>query len=129
MDTWTAEKSDFVPGLSYCPTTRLILFQAANETNRVIRPFTENCQKIASLPAMDLIHGGPMANELYKQHVLIWMALHDEQTDSWIPHINISWTMNGRYQFHTFNGPAQISHDDALALGKQLAEAWVDKKL
>jgi hypothetical protein len=70
-----------------------------------------------------------MANEVYKKHALIWIAFHDEQTDSWIPQVNISWTVNGRYQFHSFNGPVEISHDAALALGKQLAEEWVDKKL
>jgi hypothetical protein len=65
----------------------------------------------------------------YKDRLLVWTVLHDKQTDSWTPAITISWTVDRRNKFHRFNGPPQISHAAALALGKQLAEAWVDKEL
>ena len=68
-----------------------------------------------------------MSIRLYKDRLVVWTVLHDKQTDSWKPAITVSWTVDRKY-FHRFNGLPQTSHDAALALGKQLAEAWVDKE-
>jgi hypothetical protein len=69
-----------------------------------------------------------MANALYKDHLLVWYVFHDTQTGHWIPEMTIMWTIDGESQFHSFNGPPQSSFDAALDLGKELAEAWVDRK-
>jgi hypothetical protein len=69
-----------------------------------------------------------MANELYKQCLIIWNSEHDKQTDTWIPDVIISWHEGGKYQFQRLKGPPQISHSDAWQLAKRLAEAWVDEK-
>jgi hypothetical protein len=69
-----------------------------------------------------------MANQLYKNCLLVWAAVHDKRTNLWIPAITISWHTNGKYQFHRFNGPPETSYALALSAGKQLAESWVDEK-
>ena len=69
-----------------------------------------------------------MSIRLYKERLVVWTVLHDKQTDSWKPAITVSWTVDRKYKFHRFNGLPQTSHAAALALGKQLAEAWVDKE-
>lgn len=70
-----------------------------------------------------------MANELYKDHFLLWNPVRSKAPDTWFPQIIISWAVNGKYQFHRFKGPPEISHETALALGKKLAQAWVDKNV
>jgi hypothetical protein len=68
-------------------------------------------------------------SQIYKDHhLLIWDAIHNEETGSWTPSIIISWIVNDRYQFHKFEGAAQRSRAAALTLGKQLAEEWVDRQ-
>jgi hypothetical protein len=68
-------------------------------------------------------------SQIYKDHhLLIWDAVHNEETGSWTPSIVISWIVDDRYQFHKFEGPCQRSRAAALRVGKQLAEDWVDQQ-
>jgi hypothetical protein len=69
-----------------------------------------------------------VANRIYKDYLLVWYVSPDQDTGHWIPQMKISWTVGGESQFHSFNGPPQISFDDARELGKDLAAAWVDNK-
>jgi hypothetical protein len=70
-----------------------------------------------------------MANHLYKDHLLICRAFYNEARSTWIPKIFISYPVNGKYELHYFQADAQLSEIDALSLGKQLAQAWVDNKI
>jgi hypothetical protein len=70
-----------------------------------------------------------MANQLYKGHLLLWTANFDEETDAWLPTVQIAWNVSGRYEFHRFKGPPQSSQAAAMEIGKELAELWIDKKL
>jgi hypothetical protein len=38
-----------------------------------------------------------MASRQYQSHFLIWKAIHDELTDTWIPDINILWKVATGY--------------------------------
>jgi hypothetical protein len=69
-----------------------------------------------------------VANRLYKEHLLIWTAKYEAMNDLWTPEIFIYWTLNSRYQSHRFKGPSQDNEIEALAIGRQLAEGWVDAK-
>jgi hypothetical protein len=69
-----------------------------------------------------------MANQIYKDHFLVWTSRHDKQANRWIPEIIISWSANGGYYLHTFTGEPQILRFAALDLGKELAEKWVNEK-
>ena len=69
-----------------------------------------------------------MANQTYKDHLLVWYVFHDTRTDQWIPEMTIQWTADGESQFHSFNGPPQASFDAAMELGQDIAVAWVDSK-
>jgi hypothetical protein len=70
-----------------------------------------------------------MGNQLYKQHLLLWTAAQNKDNASWIPRIIISWHEKGKYQFRRIAGAPQLSRDTALALGKKLAQSWVDRRL
>jgi len=70
-----------------------------------------------------------MANQLYKEHLLVWTAGYEKETNEWIPVVNISWRDKGQFQFHRLRGPAKSSEEDAMAEGLLLAKLWVDKKL
>jgi hypothetical protein len=70
-----------------------------------------------------------MPNELYKGHLLLWTAEHDDERQAWIPTMQISWKINGQFQFHRFKGPPQTSKEGATQVAQKLAELWIDKKL
>jgi hypothetical protein len=70
-----------------------------------------------------------MPNQLYNGHFLIWTANHDKRSNHWIPHIIVTWAVDGKYRLHRFDGPPQMSQQEAVTLGKQFGEQWVDKEL
>jgi hypothetical protein len=70
-----------------------------------------------------------MGNQLYKQHFLLWMAAQDKGSACWVPRIIISWYETGKYQFQRLVGAPQLSRENALAFGRQLAQTWVDQRL
>jgi hypothetical protein len=75
-----------------------------------------------------LARGSDMANQLYKDHFLIWAANYTSYGD-WIPEVTISWTTHGRFNCHRLTGPLQVTEEAAMAVAKQLGERWVDREL
>jgi hypothetical protein len=71
----------------------------------------------------------PVANQMYKEHLVIWTVVHDKQTDCWTPTAKISWQVKNKYEFKRIYGPPQTSQPKALALAEQIALAWVDKRV
>jgi hypothetical protein len=70
-----------------------------------------------------------MANELYRDHLLVWKAIYDQETDAWFGEGHISWKVIDKYQFHRLEGPRRLFEEEALTLWKEMAERWVDRKL
>jgi hypothetical protein len=70
-----------------------------------------------------------MPNALYKEHLLVWTAIREKESDSWTPVVHISWKASGLYQFHRFSGPSELSQEAAINVARKLAELWVDQKL
>jgi hypothetical protein len=73
-----------------------------------------------------------MANELYKDYLLISRAEYNAETGFWVPKINISWrAAKGGYHFHSLAGPSALftAEQEAVAQGFLLARLWVDKRL
>jgi hypothetical protein len=72
-----------------------------------------------------------VANQLYKDYLLISRAEYDPKKECWIVKVNISWTEPGGYHFHSFDAPrmAFTSQAEAVHHGFVLARLWVDKRL
>jgi hypothetical protein len=70
-----------------------------------------------------------VASQLYKEHLFVARAQHNEIASCWIAEVTISWKVEGQYQFHRFNAAAALTEDEALAEAMLLAKLWVDRKL
>lgn len=72
-----------------------------------------------------------MANELYKDHVLVSTSSYNSTNQCWAASVSISWRDGANFHFHRFDGTSNSYHtaEDAIANGLQPARLWVDKKL
>jgi hypothetical protein len=72
-----------------------------------------------------------MTSELYKNHLVISTAKYDQESECWMPTVNISWRGEGMFNFHTLNGPTNFckTEPEAISQGFVLAKLWVDKRL
>jgi hypothetical protein len=72
-----------------------------------------------------------VASELYKEHLLVSRAQYDSESECWVPAVIISWKLDGKFQFHSFNHLSKTykSAQEAVSQGFLLAKLWVDKKL
>lgn len=67
---------------------------------------------------------------LYKDHLVITVALFDEQTNLWEPHADISWTTNEVRQAHQIGSERAFStREQALEFIEWAAKEWIDKQV
>jgi hypothetical protein len=67
-----------------------------------------------------------MADAQYKGYALVCRAMYDQDTSLWTAYGTISWTVEGKQQFHHIQTPPQPSEMEALYLWKQMATLWID---
>jgi hypothetical protein len=70
-----------------------------------------------------------MASSLYKAHLFVATAQHDEKDDSWAATVTISWKRDGRFQFHRFTTRPNLTEEEAMAEAMTIGRLWVDQKL
>ena len=70
-----------------------------------------------------------MPNLVYKRHLLVCFAFHDEKSNGfWIPNADISWSQDGCKHAHEIASVKAefLKREDAESFALDAAKAWVD---